>query len=230
MNTTFLAKANRNLNLNDFNQQNVPIEVAKRKYVIPHDRQYILRMTLRTPESNGLRIPNELDWLKDTILELDGIQKANNLTNEYVYVTVRHGLVTSETDDVWHVDGFSMRIPHLPEQNYIWTDVEPTEYTDQAFDIPKTFNPSKHHLHWYFDDRVKNENVKRCSEETIYLIDPYCIHRRPKSTVGMTRTFWRISFIPIEIQDGKCQQNPLLPIKQHGNFEDIRNHLTRFLE
>lgn len=215
------------MNLSEYRRVSSPIEIAKRKYAIPQDRQYILRMMVRNPDSDGFRIPAELDWIKDTILELDGIQKANNLNNEFVYVTVRHGFVSSETDDIWHVDGFSMRRPHLPEQNYIWTDREPTEYADQAFDFPDSFDPQKHHIHWYFDDRVKQENIRRCSEETICLFDPYFVHRRPKNTVGMMRTFWRISFIPIEIEDGQCQQNPLLPIKTYSGG-DIRERLIRF--
>lgn len=225
----FLNRANRNLNLSDYRSPSSPIEIATRKYVIPYERQYILRMMLRTPESGGLRIPMELDWLKDTIYELDGIQKTNNLMNQFVYVTVRHGLVTSETDDIWHVDGFSMRTPHLPEQNYIWTDKVPTEYADQAFDFSDSFNPQQHHIHWYFDDRVKAENIRQCKEETICLFDPYFVHRRPKNTVGMIRTFWRISFIQIEIEDGQCQQNPLLPVKTYSNG-DIRDRLIRFSE
>lgn len=224
----FLERANRNLNLADYSQISHPIIVGKREYSIPFDRQYILRMMVRSPESNGLQIPGELDWLKPTILELDAFQKANGLHNEYVYVTVRHGLVTSQTDDIWHVDGFSLRRPHLPEQNYIWTDTEPTEYADQAFDIPKEFDPAKHHLHWFLDERVKSENIRRCEEKSICLFDPYFVHRRPKNTVGMMRTFWRISFIQIEIEDGQCQQNPLLPVKEYAGG-DIRVNLTRFV-
>lgn len=223
----FLEKANRNLNLGDYQHVSKPIYVAKAQYAVPADRQYILRMMVRTPDSNGFRIPDELDWLKPTIFDLDAIQKANGLTNQFVYVTVRHGFVTSQTDDIWHVDGFSLRKPHLPEQNYIWTNTEATEYADQAFPIPASFDPEKHHIHWYFDDQVKPENMSRCEEQTICLSDPYFVHRRPKNTVGMMRTFWRVSFIQIEIEDGECQQNPLLPVKTYRGG-DIRNTLTRF--
>lgn len=223
----FCEKAKRNLNLEDYNHAGYPVNIAKREFDLPKDRQYILRMMVRTPDSNGFHIPKQLDWLKDTILELDGIQKENGLLNQFVYVTVRHGLVNSETDDIWHVDGFTMRTQHLPEQNYIWTDTETTEYAEQAFAFPDTFDPLKHHIHWYFDDRVKEENAKRCEEKMICLIDPYFVHRRPKVSTGKMRTFWRVSFIQIEIEDGQCEQNPLLPVKIYRGG-DIRNVLTRF--
>ena len=222
-----LARAARNINLSDFKQPAKPIKIERREYTVPYDRQYILRMMIRTPSSGGFCIPDELEWLKSTILDLDTIQKNNNLRNEFVYVTVRHGLVTSETDDIWHVDGFSMRTPHLPEQNYIWTDIEPTEYAEQSFEFPEPFDPLKHNIHWYFDERVRSENIKRCEEKTIYMFDPYFIHRRPKTTAGMMRTFWRVSFIPIEIRDGQCQQNPLLPVQSYSDG-DIRDRLTRW--
>lgn len=227
MTPLFLAKANRNVNLADFNFPSLPIVVAQRDYVIPFERQYVLRMMVRSPDSNGLHIPQELDWLRDTIYELDNLQKSNGLHNPFVYVTVRHGEVTTKTDDIWHVDGFSMRLPHVPEQNYIWSSDNPTEYAHQAFDIPHDFDPHKHHLHWYFDERVRAENIRACGNRTISLIDPYFVHRRPKDAVGSIRTFWRISFIPIEIEDGRCQQNPLLPVKTYRN-EDIRRSLVRY--
>jgi hypothetical protein len=224
----FLKKASCNLSLDGYKHVSSPIYISKVQYVVPFDRQYILRMLVRTPESDGFCVPTELDWLKPTILNLDAIQKQNGLKNQFVYVTVRHGLVTSQTDDIWHVDGFSLRRHHLPEQNYIWTNREPTEYADQAFPIPSAFDPSKHHIHWYFDEQVEAENIRRCEEQTICLFDPYFVHRRPKNTIGMMRTFWRVSFIEIEIEDGQCQQNPLLPVKQYRGG-DIRNSLCRFV-
>lgn len=222
----FLEKAKRNLNLADFSHVNSPIVIAEREYHVPIEQQYILRMMVRSPESNGLQIPSELNWLHDTIHELDALQKQNGLRNEFVYVTVRHGVVTSK-DDTWHVDGFSMRRPHLPEQNYLWTSDIPTEYAHQAFFIPDDFDPLRHHLHWFLEERVWDENIRQCEPKTIYLFDPYFVHRRPKNIMGSIRTFWRISFVPIEIEDGRCQQNPLLPVKMYVN-DDIRRSLVRY--
>lgn len=185
-------------------------------------------MDERPPDTDGLVIPKELEWLEEVIRLLDHYQQIHNLNNPFVYVTVRHGLVTSETDDIWHVDGFSMKTKHVPEQNYLWVDSNPTEYLTQKFDIPDSFDPMKHHLHWYFDDRACQENIRECEKGIVYLFDPYFIHRRPKEVVGKMRTFWRVSFTPIEIEDGMCTQNPLLPAKNYVN-DDVRHRLVRFL-
>ncbi len=185
----FISRAKRSLNLNDYGQISQPIKIKECLPQLSSDRQYVLRMMVRNPESNGFKIPEALNWLSDTILELDSIQKQNNLLNPFVYVTVRHGLVESKTDDVWHVDGFSMRIKHLLEQNYIWSDRDATEYADQAFPLPETFDPMKHHLHWYFEDHVEKKNIKQLQEKTIYAIDPYLVHRRPKSTANTNEGF-----------------------------------------
>lgn len=227
LNSLFVDKANRLLNLDDFSFINPPIKIASKDFVIPFDRQYVLRMMVRSPETNGFQIPTELNWLKETILEFDLIQKENNLLNKFVYITIRHGIVNSEEDDIWHVDGFSMKVPHVPEQNYIWTNSDPTEYADQMFPIPNDFDPFKHHLHYYLNDNVEDANIKKLKEKTVYLIDPYIVHRRPKETFNKMRTFWRISFIPIEIEDDSCTQNPLLPIKKYNNT-DLRKVLVNY--
>lgn len=225
----FLKRANKNLNLREFSKFCSPVFIGNEHYDVPEKRQYILRMMVRSPESGTFRIPRELDWLAPTIFKLNRIQQNSGLNNRFVYVTVRHGLVESKTDDIWHVDGFSMKVVHKPEQNYIWTNHSPTEYSRQAFQIPEDFDPMKHHLHWYFNERVKQETVARISRGSIWLFDPYFIHRRPKPAFGIPRTFWRVSFVPIEIEDGRCTPNPLMPVKQYAG-DDIRHRLVRYEE
>jgi hypothetical protein len=223
----FLKRANRNLNLKEFEQFCNPVFIGCESYNIPEERQYILRMMVRSPESVTFRIPKELDWLAPTIFKLNRIQVNSGLDNQFVYVTVRHGIVNSETDDIWHVDGFSMKIPHKPEQNYIWTNHSPTEFAAQPMLIPGDFDPMKHHLHWYLNENVRQENVRSLTHKAVFLFDPYFIHRRPKSVFGVSRTFWRISFVPIEIEDGECTQNPLMPVKTYAN-DDIRRRLVKY--
>lgn len=223
----FLEKANRNLNLQDYANKSVPIPLFSCNDKPDADNQYVLRMLVRSPETNGFKIPEVLDWLKPTILECDDIQKSNNLNNPYVYVTVRHGEVSSVTDDVWHVDGFSMRVPHLPEQGYFCSNIYSTEYQDKSFPIPIDFDPFKHNVHDYLASIADEGQTVECSSEVVYAFDPYLVHRRPNVPVGTKRTFWRISFIAIEIEDDSCTQNPLLPIKNYGR-EDIRRKLVSY--
>lgn len=194
----------------------------------PEGEQYILRMMIRNPNSVGFQIPPELEWLRNTIIKCDKIQQFWGVNNPFVYVTVRHGIVKSVTDDLWHVDGFSMRVPHNPEQNYIWTSNHGTEVLEQEVYLPEDFDPMVHNIHQYFQD-VARKNVRKLREKRLYGIDPYVIHRRPTVPEGTHRTFFRISFVPIEIEDDTNTDNPVLSRgnKIYGRT-DIRKRLTRY--
>lgn len=140
-----------------FGQPAVPIcELSPR---VPRPGQMILRMMVSSPET-GFRIPEELEWLCPALALTDQIQTQNGIQRQYVYVTVRSGYFNPNEfrDDVWHVDGFSMRKPHIPEQNYIWTDKCGTEVLDQKIDLPEDFDPFGHNIHQYFQDVAKPEN------------------------------------------------------------------------
>lgn len=187
----------------------------------PPKNQMILRMMVRR-KGGDLHIPTELDWLKEVI------EMAAYDNDWFIYVTVRSGKVNTKTDDVWHVDGFSMRKPHPPEYNYIWTDRVATEFFVQDTKLPDDFDPMKHNIHWYFQDMIGDAGPNfEAKEKHMYRIDPYVIHRRPPLTQGIQRTFFRVSVVPIEIEDDKNTQNPLLPYEPYGNM-DIRDVLTRY--
>ena len=192
------------------------------------DEQYILRMMVRTPTSGGFQIPSELEWLRLVIETCNSQQKQDGIENPYCYVTVRHGIVRSETDDLWHVDGFSMRVPHIPEQNYIYASTQGTEVLEQEISLPGDFDSMRHNIHQYFQDVADVKNIRTLKDKTLYRIDPYVVHRRPTVTAGMVRTFFRISFIPIEIEDDTCTVNPLIPRVSPYNRGDIRTRLERY--
>lgn len=194
----------------------------------PQNEQYILRMMVRRPGMYGFQIPAELDWLRGMIHLCDSFQEIENIHNPFVYITIRHGIVKSITDDLWHVDGFSMRVPHIPEQNYIIATNNGTEVLKQDVRIPDDFDPMKHNIHQYFQDVADETKVEVLEDNTIYRIDPYVIHRRPKVTAGILRTFVRVSFIPIEIEDDTCMVNPLIPRTAPYNRSDIRSILERY--
>jgi len=203
---------------------NSPADLGEYDIKCPKD-QHILRMMIKHPE-HGFAIPDELKWLESIIYKCNQVQSANFVDHSFIYVTVRSGTVQSETDDLWHVDGFSMKITHLPEQNYIWVDSHPTEVLRQDIPLDPEFDPLKHNIHWYFQDRADESKVETLEAKHIYAIDPYIIHRRPKLD-KIQRSFVRISFVPVEIQDDTCMQNPLFP-KIKYNTWDIREKLIRF--
>jgi len=196
---------------------------------LPAGPQMILRMMVRNPWSEGFQIPKELEWLRTAIVACNTVQLTQEIYNPFVYVTVRHGVINTVTDDLWHVDGFSMRVPHNPEQNYIWTNRYPTELLDQEVTLPEDFDPLRHNIHQYFQDVADESNICTLRAEHIYGIDPYVIHRRPNNIpLGTERTFFRISFVPIEIEDDTCTVNPLIPRERPYGREDIRHRLERY--
>jgi len=192
------------------------------------ENQYILRMMVRSPETNGFVIPDELAWISPTLANICQFHDMVFHDRPYVYVTVRSGEVKSVTDDEWHVDGFSMRVPHKPEQNYIWSDCYPTEVLDQRFVIPEDFDPFKHNIHTYFQDNADPSKIKSLKERHLCIIDPYVVHRRPQVPVGTKRAFVRISFVPIEIEDDTCTPNLLLKKKIYNRI-DIRKSLVPYI-
>lgn len=194
----------------------------------PPQTQYILRMLVRSPATNNhYVIPDELKWLEMTIHTLHILHGSIFPAHNFTYITVRNGKVKSEYDDEWHVDGFSMRYPHVPEQSFIYSDSYPTEFLAENFEIPADFNPLRHNLHHYFQDYQQSEDIIKTNNNVFTLIDPYLIHRRPSVPCYEERIFIRVSFVPREIEDDSCTQNPLLPVKKY-NRSDIRNILRRY--
>jgi len=62
----------------------------------------------------------------------------------------------------------------------------------------------------------------------MYAMDPYMLHRRPPQTEGMVRTFVRISYVPILINDVNNTPNPLLPIECDADGVANRNRLIAY--
>lgn len=200
-----------------------PTDLGALHLSAPRERQYILRMLVRKP-GGELLISNELLWLDDFTSWCQRYRPVD----WFIYITVRHGPVASKTDDLWHVDGFSMRIAHPVSHDFIWASHSPTQYLLQPIAIPIDFDPLKHNIHWYFQDVADVANAVDGLAPHAYMIDPYVIHRRPPSVdPERWRTFVRVSFVPIEIRDDTCTVNPLLPTYYYGSA-DFRSQLSRY--
>lgn len=222
-------RAKEALNLEQYSEVNRPDKLESVDVSCPHDRQYVLRMLVREPFGDFM-IPPELAWLTPLLDKATEHQEKMGVRQPFCHITVRHGEVTSEKDDEWHVDGFSMNVTHLPEQNYLWVNRYPTEYVERSFDIPEDFDPRKHNIHLLFQDLMNgNDEVKTVEEETLYCMDPYIVHRRPEVPTGIDRTFVRISFCPMEIKDVNNTENPLIPRDyERDGVEEFRESLERY--
>lgn len=222
-------RARQILGLDLFRYKNKIEKTGQYDLNCPVDDQYILRMIVKVPHEE-FKIPQELEWAKQMILDAASNQESMGIRHPFCYVTVRHGIVRTENDDKWHTDGFSTAISHLPEQNYIISNCYPTEYVEKAFYFPEDFNPDIHNVHLFFNDYIKESDIKLAEPNTMYLLDPYIVHRRSNEIPDNTmRTFVRISFTPIEIMDDNNTPNPLLPMRKYNrDGVIIRNKLQKY--
>lgn len=216
------------LNLNQYSINTSPDEITVLDLKIPSEKQYILRMLIKRMFGEYV-IPYELEWVRPLIELCDSNQKLMGIKQPFVYITIRNGLVNSVTDDEWHVDGFSQTITHLPEQNYIWCNEYPTEYTTKLFSFPNDFDGLKHNIHLFFQDNILDKDILLMNKNTVYCLDPYVVHRRSFISNNKNRCFVRLSFTPIEIEDINNTINPLLITNyKRDGIKEMRNKLIKY--
>ena len=225
--STVADRAFRAVSLSEFSDAAVD-EVAPYNLECPHDSQYILRMLVKQPHKK-IQLPEELHWLTGLLTKTNDYQKTQiGVVHPFCYITVRHGPVISKGDDEWHVDGFSTRITHLPEQNYVVVSTGGFEYVDEEprFTFPEDLDSLRHNVNNYLRNRIDVRSIKIAKTNTIYCIDPYILHRR---VAAMDRTFVRISYTPIEIADDANTPNPLIPMRKYNRDGiAIRNQLSNY--
>lgn len=219
--TTYKDRVKRIVNLNEFENICPPEYVFDYTLDCPYERQYILRMMIKQPHSD-FKIPSELNWVSDLVEKCHKNQIDNNIRQSYCYITVRHGLHDAVTDDEWHTDGYSEVISHIPEQNYIVTSNDCTEYIEMPILFPKDFDSLKHNVVNYINNEVdkRKPKIKTAEPNKVYVFDPYVIHRRPPEAFGKKRTFVRITFVPIEIYDDACEPNQFIYTKRYNRTAD----------
>ena len=219
--------------LEDFKDITPPVKVefSHDEPTCPFESQMILRMLVR-PKYGQFQIPLELNWLSEIIKDLASFDEDyTGIRNSWCYVTVRHGIVTSKTDDEWHFDGASFRVELSPERNYLWVNHTPTEYKVGTIDWPADFDPLKHNLFTFAANALKDVPAQSSQAKQWYVIDPFCLHRRPTNPPNISRTFIRISFTDIEGRDVNNTLNPLIDTDAYGRdpVKSFRNKLTNYV-
>lgn len=151
----------------------------------PTEMCFVQYMPIAMAESEGLgleiRIPKNLQWVTPLI---DSIKE--EILGQYVYLTVKHLYVTPNNmgnRPGWHSDGFG-----TPDLNYIWTDMFPTEFCVQNFNISKDCTLSMKEM----AEQVKEENIITYGCKAFLKLDEFNIHRSPIGQDGY-RTFVKIS-------------------------------------
>jgi len=223
---SIIKRSKRIVSVDEYKETGKPIDLGVCNITCPYDEQKILRMAIMV-DGGKLKIPSELKWLDELFNKaLECQNKIINVSHSFCYITVRHGVVDSLADDEWHVDGFSTKITHIPEQNYIWSNIMGTEIAEVNVDFPNDFNPNLHNVNHFLENFISNSY--NCKDNNLYCLDPFILHRRQPTTKGMNRTFVRISFVPIEIDDINNSPNPLIERNYKKDGVKLRNKLLTY--
>lgn len=175
MNRNILNRSHRILNLFEYQDTGLPTILGKLDLQCPFDDQYILRMAICV-DGGLIQVPDELEWIRPMLyLALDD-QALAGVYHPFIYVTVRHGIVRSQTDDEWHVDGFSTKVPSIPEQNYIWSNKNGTEYVPIRVHFPADFDTRIHNVNHFLQQFVNQDEIMQCEDDDIgeleFALDP----------------------------------------------------------
>lgn len=191
----------------------------------------VLRLLIKTPGS-VVRLPLELQPVKSFISDQINYHRQHYPNNKdcFVYVTVRTTEPNQcyyETAKDWHVDGFQgSRIDrHKIEQDFIWSNVNPTEFTLTPMFL-ENLNVTKFNVLEYMNQSVEGQ-VYSGVERGVYVVTPYNIHRVSHKPFTERRVFIRLTFSPVPIIDQTNTPNPMLP-QETTTREDIRNFFSTY--
>lgn len=218
--------------LSDFHVLDAPREVnVLPPSACPYAKQMILRMLVKPKYADQWFIPTELTWLEPTIKFMETLDRnITGIKDKWCYITIRHGLLSTTTDDEWHFDGASFRTSLIPERNYVWVSHTPFQYKLGYLSFPPDFDPLRHNLFTYAERQTATEPIRTTEAKRWYLVSPFCLHRRNPHTAAEVRTFIRIAFADIEGRDVNNTENSLLPTPAWGRdpVRDFRNQLKDY--
>lgn len=205
------------LSLKGFQNPTLPTPAFPSTLAFPSEDLYLLSLLVRRP-GRPLNLPDSLGFLKDDLIKICRMED----TNRFVYVTIRHGKVTTKSDRQWHCDGYSARKPTRPDTMYVWSDTFPTEAVRMPVEFPEDFYGTVHDVNLFLADSVDRSKpeITTCSAKVWHRFDTYCCHRRPPAADGAYRSFVRIAFVDHEIVGSKSEQN--------WDVEDFRSRLVRY--
>lgn len=226
------SDANQVFNTERYKYPYLPLYLGQ--YHIPTDNinVNVLRLLIKRPDNNTIHIPTEVLPFKDFIVDQINYHQQYYSSNKdcFVYITIRTTEPNQcyyETAKEWHVDGFQgSRIkPHLIEQDIIWCNVNPTEFTLTPMFL-ENINVSKFNVLDYMNRSVEGQSYSGV-ENGVYVVTPYNIHRVTNQPFTKKRVFVRLTFSPVIIDDATNTPNPMLP-QETSDREDIRNYFSSF--
>ena len=193
----------------------------------------VLRMPLKFPGTN-YRIPRELGGVTSLITRVAEYEAFINPRHAefFCHITFDHSDIEEgfyHRYPGFHGDGIqgTKLTPKVEiEHSYILATKPPTEFCLQPFFL-KHLDEAKHNFFLEFDRQAQEGNVYKSLPEHLYLIDPYMVHRTPKITQRVTRTFVRITYAATELQHPNNTINPMFQGQEYEKRIDVRKRLAR---
>lgn len=196
----------------------------------------VLRCPIKTAGSGVVVLPSELAPLRPLVQHVCEIeQHAGPFQDFWCHISFERTEVQAgqhQRVPGWHVDGFQgPRLPaHRAEHSYLWADAHPTEYCLQPFFVSH-LDAGRHNIFAALEQQAHPGPVYAGLPHHVYLIDPYCVHRSPLLPEAGTRSFCRITFTELELEDADNTRNLSLDAAQaYAPRLDVRNRLHAYLD
>lgn len=161
----------------------------------------ILDCPIKFPNSNCIKMPNEILPLKNEIFRIMKFEADHNdnFDEYYAYITTDYSFVKAgETQRKagCHVDGYQGVRTSKNERinrSYVYSSGDTTEFFLQRFPISH-INDSRYNVFHYFDKIADEASIWRPKEWEIVLMNVYNVHRAPIAKEDGYRFFFRLSF------------------------------------
>jgi hypothetical protein len=197
----------------------------------PKSQTNVLRLPLKFPGTN-YRIPQELRGVADLIKRVAEYEKFINPDHDTCFCHITYDTSTVNPGEYHRFPGFhgdgiqgTKLTPKVNvEHSYIVVTSPPTEFCLQPFFL-KHLDEAKHNFFKEFDRQAHDVNLYSSLPGHLYLIDPYMVHRTPKITAPVERTFMRITYAFTELQHPKNTINPFFQGQEYEKRIDIRENL-----
>lgn len=194
----------------------------------------VLRLPIREGnELAPLMLPKEILPLRDFLCEQVNYHRLHYSCNKdaFIYLTVRtctYAQLYYQNSQTWHIDGFqgSKIARHIPEQNIIWSNKLPTEFLIQPM-FCEGLNSARHDINDFFATQGQEYFKVNTLPSSLYLMNPYNIHRVQSKKFTGTRVFIRLNFSPVVIEDITNTINPMLE-QRRPHMQDVRNFLGAY--
>lgn len=232
-----LERINTLWNEEEFSKVNLPqmlfqlkgseIEVYAKEELIR-----VLDMPIKFPGTN-YRLPKELAYLKPLVQKIATNEHLinNKINDYYCYITLDKRVVkkgTTTRKEGIHVDGFQgARLgKKLPiDHSYILSNNHPTIFYNQSFEVKSDWDKTCHNYFEGFEQQKTGKSEVIYPNNSVLLIDAYCLHEAPLVIEDTFRTFLRLSYTVREFDRLGNSHNSMFDYEWEMHPRDIQKTL-----